>query len=203
MKLVAGPSCESCHGSASEWINIHNKKAPKASKIKEASAKGMVWPSQLYDVAANCNSCHGLAKAGLSGDKIKAMLDAGHPINADFELVEYSQGSVRHRFYPPKVTENQAMTPPEMARMFVIGQAANLVAASASLSKSQHPAYQAAQKKRIAKATALLKSLAGQVPEAGKILASPTAANGRALSSAVKGKDLSGVVGGKLPKKFK
>ena len=25
-KLVAGPSCESCHGPASEWIKIHNNK---------------------------------------------------------------------------------------------------------------------------------------------------------------------------------
>ena len=52
-KLVAGPSCESCHGAASEWINIHNAKGPKADKIKAASAKGMIWPSQLFDVAAH------------------------------------------------------------------------------------------------------------------------------------------------------
>ena len=114
-KLVAGPSCESCHGAASDWINIHNKKGPKAERMKAASAKGMIWPSQLYDVAANCNSCHGLARASLSGENIKAMLDAGHPMNADFELVKYSHGSVRHRFYPPKVTENQVMTPAEAA----------------------------------------------------------------------------------------
>ena len=202
-KLVAGPSCESCHGAASEWIGIHNKKAPRADKIGPASAKGMIWPSQLFDVAANCNSCHGLTKEALTGDNIKAMLDAGHPMNADFELVKYSQGSVRHRFYPPKVTENQVMTPAEMARMFVIGQAANLVSASAAVSKSSHAGYKAAQKKKIATATKLLKSVAGQVPAAGKVVTSPTADNGRALAAAIAGKDLSGVIGGNLPKKFK
>jgi len=203
-KLVAGPSCESCHGAASDWFSIHNnKKVPKADRIKEASAKGMIWPSQLYDVAANCNSCHGLAHANLTGENIKAMLDAGHPINPDFELVKFSQGAVRHRFYPPKVTENQVMTAPEMARMFVIGQAANLVGASAAMSKSDHAAYKAAQQKRIATATNLLKSIVGQVPEAGKVIASPNAANGRALAAAIASKDLSGAVGGNLPKKFK
>ena len=202
-KLVAGPSCESCHGAASDWINIHNKKGPKAERMKAASAKGMIWPSQLYDVAANCNSCHGLARASLSGENIKAMLDAGHPMNADFELVKYSQGSVRHRFYPPKVTENQVMPPAEMARMFVIGQAANLVSASAAISKSGHAGYKAAQKKKIATATAILKSVSSQVPEAGKVVSSPTADNGRALAAAIASKDLSGAVSGKLPKNFK
>ncbi len=213
-KLAAGPSCESCHGPASDWFAIHNNygagktaatedAAHKAARIKNASTKGMIWPTQLFDVAANCNSCHGMAAAALPGDKIKAMLDAGHPINAEFEVVEYSQGVVRHRFYPPKVTENQKMTKAEMARLFVVGQAANLVSATSSMSKTDHAAYKAAQQKRIAAATAVLKSIAGQVPEAGKVVASPTPENGRALAAAVAGKDLSGAVGSKLPTSFK
>ncbi|MBL13134.1 MAG: hypothetical protein CMM51_06180 [Rhodospirillaceae bacterium] len=199
LKIVAGPSCESCHGAASDWINIHNAKKPKAEKIAAASAKGMIWPSQLFDVATNCNSCHGLANPKLKGEKIKAMLDAGHPINPDFELVKYSQGVVRHRFYPPKVTENQVMSPAGMSRMYVIGQAANLVAATGSLSKSSHPAYQAAQKKRIATAKAILT----KIPEAAKLVSAPTKENGRALWEAIKAKDLTSVVGSKLPKDFK
>ena len=203
-KLIAGPSCESCHGPASDWISIHNnKKIPKPDRLKQASAKGMIWPSQLYDVAANCNSCHGIAQAILTGDNVKAMLGAGHPLNPDFELVKYSQGAVRHRFYPPKVTENQVMTPQEMARMFVIGQAANLVSASAALSKTDHAGYKAAQQKKIAAATEVLNSVAGEVPEAGKVVASPTAENGRALAAAIASKDLSGTVGKNLPKSFK
>jgi len=213
-KLATGPSCESCHGAASDWFAIHNDygagktaatedPAHKAARIKNASAKGMIWPNQLFDVAANCNSCHGMASAALPGDKIKAMLDAGHPINAEFEVVEYSQGVVRHRFYPPKVTENQKMTKAEMARLFVVGQAANLVSATGSLSKSDHAGYKAAQQKRIAAATEILKSISRQVPEAAKVVSSPTVENGRALAAAVAGKDLSGAVGAKLPTSFK
>lgn len=213
-KLAAGPSCESCHGASSDWFNVHNnygkgKNAAsedpghKAARIKNAAAAGMIWPSRLYDVAANCNSCHGLAQASLTGANITAMLDAGHPINPNFELVEYSQGSVRHRFYPPKVTENQQMSAAEKSRMFVVGQAATLVSAKAAIGKSSHAGFKAAQQKRIDRATAVLKSVQGQLPEAGKLLAAPTAANGQALAGASAGKDFSGALGGKLPAKFK
>lgn len=131
------------------------------------------------------------------------MLDNEHPLNPNFELVEYSQGSVRHRFYPPDVTVNKEMTDAEKSQMYVIGQAAALVSATNAISKSDHAKYKAAQEKRIATAKAALEAVKGQVPEAAKLLAEPTAANGRALAEAVKGKDLSGAVGGKLPKKFK
>ncbi len=101
------------------------------------------------------------------------------------------------------MTENQEMTAAEKSRMFVVGQAATLVSAKAAMSKSDHAAYKAAQQKRIDRANAVLKSVQGQVPEAGKVLSDPSAANGRALAAAVAGKDLSGAVGGQLPAKFK
>ena len=96
------------------WINIHNDygkgktretedAAHKAARKKNATAAGMIWPSETFDVAMNCNGCHGLGNVPNGGD-IAKMLDSGHPLNAGFELVKYSQGSVRHRFYPPKVT---------------------------------------------------------------------------------------------------
>lgn len=87
--------------------------------------------------------------------------------------------------------------------MFVIGQAANLVSASAAISKTDHAGFKAAQQKKISAATEILNSVAGAVPEAGKVVASPTAENGRALAAAIAGKDLSSAVGGKLPTKFK
>ena len=40
-------------------------------------------------------------------------------------------------------------TPPELARLFVTGQAAKLVSATQALSKSTDPAYQKAQQKRL------------------------------------------------------
>lgn len=109
-KLIAGPSCESCHGAASDWIGIHNDyggggatretETPehKSERVAKSQAAGMIWPAQLFDVASNCMSCHGLANPALSAEHAAAMLDNGHPLKPDFELVAYSQGTVRHRF---------------------------------------------------------------------------------------------------------
>ncbi len=210
-KQVAGPSCESCHGSASEWISIHNDYGKgvkrddetaehKAERIQKAEAAGMIRPDKLFDVASNCMACHGLAREELKPEHAAAMLDAGHPLKPEFELVSYSQGTVRHRFYPPDVTVNKEMTPAELSQMYVVGQAAALVSATQAMSKSDHAKYKAAQEKRIATATAALNAVKGEVPEAGALLADPSVANGRALAAAVKGKDLTGAVGGMLPK---
>ena len=122
-KAKAGPSCESCHGPAAEWIDIHNdKKNP--NNIKDAIAKGMIHSSLIYDIASNCASCHGLANPKLSGETASTMLDNGHPLNPNFELVEYSQGAVRHRFYPPDVTVNKEMTDAQKSVYYLAGQAA-------------------------------------------------------------------------------
>lgn len=213
-KATSGPSCESCHGAASDWIGVHNDYGKgvkrdsesaehKAERIKKAEAAGMIRPERLFDVASNCMSCHGLANPSLDPKAAAAMLDNEHPLNPDFELVKYSQGSVRHRFYPPDVTVNKEMTDAEKSQMYVIGQAAALVSATMAASNSDHPRYKAAQEKRAATAKAVLELVKGDVPEAATLLADPTPANGRALGEAVKGKDLSGAVGGKLPKDFK
>lgn len=208
---VAGPSCESCHGNASDWVSVHNdyggpnvkrdQESPehRAKRIAAAKAAGMIRPEMLYDVAANCMSCHGLANPKLSGEHAAAMLDKGHPLKPDFEIVEYSQGTVRHRFYPPDITKNKEMTKAEMARFYVIGQAAALVSATEAIKKTKHAKYVDAQQKRIAKA----KEVLAKVPEASALLASPNAEAGRALAGAIATKDLSGVVGNLLPTKFK
>ena len=212
VKAKAGPSCESCHGASSDWFPIHNNYGEgvkkddepadhKAKRIASSKAKGLLYPSMTYEVASNCMSCHGLDQSNLTGDHIAKMIDAGHPINPEFELVRYSQGSVRHRFYPPNVKTNAEMTPAELSRFFIAGHAASIVAATAALKKSDHPKYVAAQNARIAAAKAALDAIKGSVPEAGALAGSPTEANAKKLVAAIKGKDLSGAVGGLLPAK--
>jgi hypothetical protein len=200
-KPKAGPSCESCHGGSSEWLAIHNE-AKVDIKKRHASAKkaGMIWSFMHFDIAQNCMLCHGLADPRLKADELAAMLDAGHPINPDFELVRYSQGTVRHRFDPPDTSKNAAMTSAQLARLFVTGQAAKLVSATKAIGKSDHAKYVDAQKKRVASASKAL-ALVKSVPEVKKLLASPTEANARAVVAAIKAKDLSGEVGKALPKK--
>ena len=200
-------SCEKCHGPGSDFIKIHNDfggpdvkreaEAPahKTKRLADARAAGMFLPDSLYDIAANCMACHGLAKPGLDTGILAKMLEAGHPFDPDYELVRYSQGTVRHRFYPPDTDKNKEQTPAELSRMFVIGQAAKLVSAAGA--KSDNAAYSAAQAKRVADATAALKN----VPDAAALIAAPTADNARKLAAAIAGKDLTKEVGSLLPAK--
>jgi len=205
----SGTSCESCHGASSEWLEIHDNYGGKdvkreqetadhkAKRIADSKAKGLIWPSMKYEVAENCMVCHGLAHPDLTADVLAKMLGAGHPINPDFELVKYSQGSVRHRHYPPNITENAEMTPAELSREYAVGQAAALVSATNAMSKSEDPKYKAAQEKRVATAK---EGLAG-IPEAAALIAAPTRDNAIKFAADIAGKDLTGAVGGRLPAK--
>ena len=209
-KAKAGPSCESCHGASSDWFDIHNDyggpavkrdaETPehKAARRQNARDSGMVWSFMRYGIAKNCMSCHGLAREDIDGDTLAKLLGAGHPLNHEFELVRYSQGSVRHRYYPPNVTVNAELSKAELAEAFVQGQAAKLVSAVGAMSRSDEPKYKAAQEKRKVDAETALAAVKS-VAEAAALLADPTEANAQALVDAIAGKDLSGEVGGLLP----
>jgi len=208
-KAEAGPSCESCHGASSEWFKIHNdfggptvkrEDEPadhKKARIENAAKAGMLWPHDRFGIAENCTECHGLANPKVAADALSKMIDAGHPAVAEWELVQYSQGTVRHRFYPPNMTTNAEMTPPELARMYVTGQAAKLVSAATAIGKVENPKYKEFQQKRIDLAKAAL----SKVPEAKALIDKPTVENARKLVAAIADKDLSGAVGGDLPPK--
>ena len=210
-KAEAGPSCESCHGSASEWLQVHNDLGGakpgeetadhKAKRLAAAQKVGMIHSSMLYDIAENCNGCHTMQN--IPPELAGTLIDAGHKINGDYELVRYSQGQVRHRFYPPDVTNNKAMSKAEMSTMFLTGHAVGLVFGSTGLSKSSNAKYKAAMQKRVDSAAAAIGAVKGQVPEAGALLSSPSEANARKFVAAIQGKDLSGAVGGMLPSDFK
>ena len=208
-QVKSGTSCESCHGASSDYMDIHGDYGGKdvkreaesadhkAKRIADSKAAGLIWPSMKYEIAENCMTCHGLANPDLKADDLAKMLGAGHPINPEFELVKYSQGSVRHRHYPPNMKTNAEMTPKEQAEFFVIGQAAALVSATSVMSKSSEAKYIEAQKTRAENAKA---ALAG-VAEAADLLASPSRSNALKLAAAIAGKDLTGAVGSKLPAK--
>lgn len=208
----SGPSCESCHGASSDWRDVHNfygdgiedpKKESAANKQKrlvEARKAGMIWSFMTYDIAANCMECHGLAHPKLKGDVLARMLEAGHPGEPEFELAAYSQGSVRHRYYPPNVTTNAEMNTAELARLFVVGQAAKLVSATAAAGKSDHAKYAALQKKRAEDARKALATVA-DLAEVKAVLDRPTHDTARKLADALKDKDLPAKVKALLPAK--
>lgn len=211
-RIAVSVSCESCHGPASDWITVHNDyggptakretETPdhKTERLKKAAAAGMVHPANLFDVASNCLTCHGATRPSVAPDTMAKMIDAGHPAGSEFELVKYSQGTVRHRFYPPNVTTNAEMTPPELARMFITGHAAALVKVTTA-APATNPKLKATRDTLAANARTALTAIQGQVPEAGALLSAPNEANARKLVDAIAGKDLSAAVASMLPAK--
>jgi hypothetical protein len=111
---IAGVSCESCHGAAADWINIHNDKklSPEERRTKSAAA-GMIRPEDIDAVATNCYQCHLVPEE-------KLVNVGGHVAgSADFELVAWSQGMVRHNFLQPDGTEGKVnrVDPPDHLRL--------------------------------------------------------------------------------------
>ncbi len=65
-KVVAGISCESCHGPARDWMDIHSDfggkgvkavdETPehKVARYEQSVKNGMIRPANLYDVGKNC-----------------------------------------------------------------------------------------------------------------------------------------------------
>lgn len=102
----SGVSCESCHGAAADWVDLHQdygvpgqkdlaaaKHAETAehrkARLDGCAAGGMIRPDMLYQLARNCFSCHSVSE--------EDVVEAGHtPGSKDFELVAWTQGEVRH-----------------------------------------------------------------------------------------------------------
>ncbi|MEP6820862.1 MAG: cytochrome c family protein [Chthoniobacterales bacterium] len=99
---ISGVSCESCHGAAQDWVNVHNdKKVSKEERKTKSEAAGMIRPEDLYAVAANCYQCHLVPNE-------KLVNVGGHAAGSkDFELVSWSQGMVRHNFLLPDGSEGK------------------------------------------------------------------------------------------------
>ncbi len=210
-KVKSGPSCESCHGASSSWRAIHNDyggpkvkaadETPEHRKMRlaESEANGMIASRMVFRIASSCMACHGLANDAISADTLGKMLESGHPIEPDFEIVKYSQGDIRHRFVPPDVTVNSKMDAASTARLFLGGQAAALVAATRVKGKVDNADFNSAQDKRIATATAALNAVKGSIPEAAALLSDPSEMKALAFEAALQGKDLSGSVAQLLP----
>ena len=105
-------SCESCHGAAggeSGWLEVHSffgadlDPKDKASREKETESHyhkrladcdrlGMRRSDNIYALAKNCYECHTVPN--------ETLVNKGqHPTETKaFEMVEFSQGEVRHNF---------------------------------------------------------------------------------------------------------
>jgi len=194
-KPIAGITCESCHSAGADWIKVHGdyggKKvtrdnedpAHKKERHAKADAAGMIRPARLYDVVANCYSCHTVPNE-------KLVNVGGHPAGSKFELVAWSQGEVRHNVWYTK--ENGEASQDRKRIMYVIGQALDLEFALRGVAQATKKAkYAKRMAKRAKKAKKAIAAIAAavKVPEIDAILAAGNSAklklnNGDALTAA-------------------
>ena len=127
MRVVAGVSCESCHGGAADWIATHadyggegvtkENETPehRALRVEQSIAHGMNNPHNIYLIARQCYDCHTVPNERLVNV-------GGHLAGSqDFELVAWSQGMVRHNFLRTGGTANGSPSQAELRVMYVVG----------------------------------------------------------------------------------
>ena len=137
-----GVSCESCHGAARKWNDIHNKVGGSAEgktlqwgegrqesaelravRLGAAADKGMIHSEMTYDIARNCFGCHTVPN--------ETLVNTGkHKAGSDHDLVAWSQGEVRHNFLSsagaPANPTNRAATAEQKRRLYVVGALVDL-----------------------------------------------------------------------------
>lgn len=124
-KAVGGVGCQSCHGGAKDWLEIHNTGDRRESddsaaaldkRVAEATSKGMIYPHSVHEVAANCYSCH------IVTDE-KLVNQGGHPPGSDlFELASWLKGEVRHNFFKSKGDTNAETSQERQRQLYVVGK---------------------------------------------------------------------------------
>lgn len=131
-RVIAGVSCESCHGGALGWLTSHSdfggagvtrateSAEHRAQRVKNSVAQGMNNPHNIYLIAKQCYDCHTVPNE-------KLVNVGGHKAGSqDFELVGWSQGMVRHNFVRTGGSANATLTPEELRVMYIVGVMADL-----------------------------------------------------------------------------
>ncbi len=127
MRVVAGVSCESCHGGAADWIALHadyggegvakeqESAEHRAQRVEQSIERGMNNPHNIYLIARQCYDCH-------TAPNERLVNVGGHVAGSqEFELVAWSQGIVRHNFLRTGGTANGSPSPAELRVMYVVG----------------------------------------------------------------------------------
>ena len=139
-ELVAGISCESCHGAGQDWIKVHSgfsgktplfeSKAEEEARWKLADSKGMIRPRSFYLLAKNCYGCHVVPQEDLVNK-------GGHRAGSAFELVSWSQGEVRHNTWYSKGRDNVPASAARMRMLYLVGLGVELETAIRGISRAK------------------------------------------------------------------
>ena len=131
---ISGVSCESCHGGAKEWLDVHydfggsgftratESPSNQRQRLIACDRSGMNRPDNLYAIAENCYSCHSVPNEELVNL-------GGHRAGSRLNLVSWTQGEVRHNFLNSPNGHNQAADLARQRVMLVVGELADLEAA--------------------------------------------------------------------------
>lgn len=165
--VIAGISCESCHGAAAKWLDIHHDyggptitkatETPehRSNRVDESIAAGMRNPSNAYLLAQSCFRCHTVQDEQLVNS-------GGHSLGSlDFELVSWSQGKIHHNFLTGGGVSNLPSSPERRRILFVAGLIADLEACLRATAKATVvDTYGLNAAKRAARAAVRLESVA-------------------------------------------
>jgi hypothetical protein len=119
-----GVGCESCHGPAQCWLELHSfawRQGPRPPSVAEKRKLGMVPTKDLVTRATVCAGCH---VGGRGREVDHDLIAAGHP-RLNFELTSYLANLPRHW---DDAAEKRAQ-PHFEARAWVIGQVVSAGAA--------------------------------------------------------------------------
>ena len=144
-KQLGSVDCESCHGAAAAWIDLHSDYGSKDGKqieraldedpahrqarLADAKAKGMLHPGEIVLVTSNCLGCH-------TGPGEREVNVGGHTPGSDFELVSWLSGEVRHNFHRTDQGENAKITAARARQLYVVGRSLELEYALRGLAKA-------------------------------------------------------------------
>jgi len=163
VEVVSGVSCESCHGPALDWLNLHNdKKLSRDQKRAKSQAAGMLRPDDVYSVASNCYQCHLVPNE-------KLVNVGGHSAGTPgFDLVAWSQGMVRHNFLLDDGTEgkvNKQDSQNRLRMLFVMGKILDVEFSLRGVaSATQKATYAVTMAHRVADARAQLAAIQKLAP---------------------------------------
>lgn len=170
--VIAGVSCESCHGEAKAWLELHHdyggpnvtrqteSSQHRADRISKSIAAGMRNPTNAYLVAQSCLRCHTTADEELVNV-------GGHSAGSlEFEFVSWSQGTIRHNFVASEGKANASRSPEKLRVMFVAGMIAELEASlRATAAATEKAKFGITSAQRASRASKRLQSVAQKVDE--------------------------------------
>ena len=174
VRVTEGISCESCHGTAKDWLKRHSEFSGKKDEASESDAEeaarwkasevaGMLRPHALYDLAKNCYGCHVVPEE-------KLVNVGGHAAGSPFELLSWSQGEVRHNVWYSKGKTNNVADDARKRMLYLVGLAVEIETALRAVAKATKSAeYAIRMAHRADKARKKVLEAAKALPDVGEL----------------------------------